>query len=136
MGAWHPIAHQKWRTAFDLYELDPVLHATRIGHDTREAILEFANDLVREHAVAIDAEAGTKKKIRAVFDAQADMSRDKRYVAETLIDYWHAVSNLAQRQEHAASRDRAPLSEDDARRVIFQTLNVMVEIDRELHIDS
>ena len=52
------------------------------------------------------------------------------------IDYWHGVSNLAQRQEHAASRDRAPLSEDDARRVIFQTLNVMVEIDRELHIDS
>ena len=61
-GSRHPIAHQKWRTAFDLYELDPVLHATRIGHDTREAILEFANDLIREHGAVVDAEAGTKKR--------------------------------------------------------------------------
>jgi hypothetical protein len=112
-----------------------VLHASRIGHDSREAILEFANDLVRDHGVAIDPDAGTKQKIRAVFNAQDGMSRDKRFVANKLIDYWHAVSNLAQRQEHAASREDSPLTEDDARRVIFQTLNVMVEIDSALRDD-
>ena len=64
------------------------------------------------------------------------MSRDKRFVAEKLVDYWHAVSNLAQRQEHAASREGSSLTEDDARRVVFQTLNVMVEIDRALHTDT
>jgi hypothetical protein len=131
-GSRHPIAHQKWRTAFDLFELDPALHATRIGHDVREALLEFANDLVREHAVSVDMGAGTKTKIRAVFDAQEGMSRDKRLLADKLIDFWHAVSNLAQRQEHAASREASPLTEDDARRVIFQTLNVMVELDSAL----
>jgi hypothetical protein len=86
--------------------------------------------------VTVDPGAGTKTKIRAVFDAQDGLSRDKRFVADKLVDYWHAVSNLAQRQEHAASRDREPLTDDDARRLVFQTLNVMVEIDRALPSSS
>ena len=48
-GSRYPIAYEKWRSAFDVYELGPVLHATRIGHDAREAFLEFANDLVRRY---------------------------------------------------------------------------------------
>lgn len=128
----YPIAYEKWRSAFDLYEVGPVLHATRIGHDAREAMLEFANDLIREHGVTVDPDAGTKTKLRAVFTAQGGLSRDKRFVADKLIEYWHAVSNLAQRQEHAASREKDPLTDDDARRVVFQTLNVMVEIDSAL----
>jgi hypothetical protein len=128
----YPVAYEKWRDAFDLYELAPHRHATRIGHDCREAILEFANDLIRTHGVEVDPAAGTQIKVRAVFDAQESMSPSVRAYVDRLIAFWRAVSDLAQRQEHAASRDNSPLTVEDARRLVFQTLVVMAEIDSAL----
>ena len=132
-GSRYPIAYEKWRTAFDLYELGPVVHATRIGHDCREAILEFANYLIRLYGVEdVDPAAGTRIKVSAVFAAQPQMSSVVRAYVEKLLTYWRAVSDLAQRQEHAASREGQPLAADDARRLVFQTLIVMAEIDSAL----
>jgi hypothetical protein len=129
----HPIAYEKWRSAFDLYELDAVLHATRIGHDCREAILEFANALVRAHSVDVDHAAGTEIKVRAVIAAREHVGPTVRAYLDRLVKYWRAVSDLAQRQEHAASREKEALTTEDARRLVFQTLIVMVEIDSALN---
>ena len=46
--------------------------------------------------------------------------------------YWGTVSDLVQRQEHGAQREGKQLVWEDARRVVFQTANVMFEIDRSL----
>ena len=46
--------------------------------------------------------------------------------------YWDALSALAVRQEHGALKDGDPLDWDDARAVVFQTLFVMYELDRNL----
>jgi hypothetical protein len=129
----YPLAYEKWRMAFDLYELAPE-QATRIGHDCREAILEFANSLLALHRVDIDPNLGTKIKVRAVFDAQDEMASGVTDYVAHLLDYWRAVSDLAQRQEHAASREKRPLGVDDARRLVFQTLVVMAEIDSALQM--
>jgi hypothetical protein len=94
--------------------------------------LEFANDLIRTHGVEVDPAAGTQIKVRAVFDAQESMSPSVRAYVDRLIAFWRAVSDLAQRQEHAASRDNSPLTVEDARRLVFQTLVVMAEIDSAL----
>jgi hypothetical protein len=128
----YPVAYEKWRSAFDLYELAPVQQATRIGHDCREAILEFANDLIHLHGVEVDPTAGTQTKVRAVFDAQSALGTTARAYLDRLVSYWRAVSDLAQRQEHAASREQEALTADDARRLVFQTLIVMAEIDTAL----
>jgi hypothetical protein len=132
-GSRYPVAYEKWRDAIDLYELGPERHATRIGHDCREAISAFASDLIRLHGVEdVDPSAGTQTKVRAVFAAQADGSETVRDYADRLVAFWRAVSDLAQRQEHAALRDREALTAEDARRLVFQTLVVMAEIDSAL----
>jgi hypothetical protein len=133
-GARYPVAYEKWRMAFDLYEIGAEQHATRIGHDCREAILEFANSLVAIHGVEIDPSLGTKIKVKAVFDAQPEMPSGVKDYVQKLLDYWRAVSDLAQRQEHAASREKRPIGVDDARRLVFQTLVVMAEIDSALPV--
>jgi len=56
----------------------------------------------------------------------------RRDLAEALIVYWGTVADLTQRQEHGAQRDQAPLTWEDSRRVVTQTLMVMYELDREL----
>ena len=55
-AARHPDSHQKFRVAARYAAEDPVGHATRIGHDCREALQAFADDLVRERD--LDPEKG------------------------------------------------------------------------------
>ncbi len=46
------------------------------------------------------------------------------------MSYWGTVSDLAQRQEHAAEREGEALTADDARRVVWYSALVMYELDR------
>lgn len=50
--------------------------------------------------------------------------------ADALLTYWQAIDQLVQRQEHRASVENVELSWEDGRRVVFQTMIVMFEIDR------
>jgi hypothetical protein len=59
-------------------------------------------------------------------------SRQDTSFAEALLAYFGTVSDLVQRQEHGAQREGAPLRWEDARRVVFQTAMVMLELDRAL----
>jgi hypothetical protein len=53
--------------------------------------------------------------------------------ASALLHYWGTLIDLVSRQEHRASTEAAELNFEDARRVVFQTLVVMFEIDRALN---
>jgi hypothetical protein len=46
-----------------------------------------------------------------------------------LFVYWSTVTALTQRVKHAASKEGRSIIWNDARRAVFQTLNLMHEID-------
>jgi hypothetical protein len=45
-----------------------------------------------------------------------------------LLAYWAAVNDLAERAEHGSQQEGSPLLWEDGRRLVFQTLLVMVEL--------
>lgn len=120
----HPAAAQKWSDAHALLETAPHRMATLIGHLCREAIIEFSDDLARAHHLGPFEANKTKAKIRAVFAANEAVSPTVRRSLEALLAYWETVSDLVQRQEHGSG-----LAEEDGRRLVFQTMLVMREID-------
>jgi hypothetical protein len=129
----YPSAYEAWRDALDLYEVDPVRHADNIGHDCRHAMQMFAEELAGRHGVDVSAIAAdkTRNRIAAVIGARLSKRGRVREFIDALLDYWLAVSNLAQRQEHVTNRPKdEPLGAEDARRLLFQTLIVMFELDR------
>jgi hypothetical protein len=129
----YPVAYEKWRDAFDLYELDAERHATRIGHDCRDAINAFAADLVRLHDLDIEpAVSTTKKTVREAFAAHADGSKRVRTFVDALLACWEALIGLVMRQDHSGERPESVIGAEDSRRLVFQTLLVMVEIDSAL----
>jgi hypothetical protein len=134
-------AYQKWSQAEALlWKSDSDKQYTSVGHLCREALQEFADALVSIHTPpnADSDKARTKSRIRAVVELRKNsLCSTERELLDRLVDYWHVVSDLVQRQEHGAQRDGAPLTWEDARRVVFQTLVVMYEVDRSLNkIDS
>ena len=134
--ARYPEAHQKWAQASDrLWSSDSERELTVIGHLCREAMQAFATTLVDryqppsvdpnpQHAVA---------RLRAVLRHRRDqLGTTELPFLEALVTYWGTVIDLVQRQEHGAQREGKPLVWEDARRVVFQTANVIFEIDRSL----
>jgi hypothetical protein len=130
----YPDAYERWRDAYDLYMVNPERHASRIGHDCREAMMLFASDFAARHGVQLElAPSYTKIRVRAVLDGMTELLGDSvSDFARALLSYWSSVSDLAQRQEHALGREGRPLGRDDARRLVFQTMLVMAELDRTL----
>jgi hypothetical protein len=72
--------------------------------------------------------AKTVARIRAVLDQLAGDA--KKNFLKALLAYWGTASDLMQRQEHGAGKEREKLSWEDARIVVFQTMLVMYEIAR------
>jgi hypothetical protein len=50
-----------------------------------------------------------------------------------LTDYWEALVDLVERQVHGAQKEGQALTWEDARRIVFQTMAVMYEVDRALY---
>jgi hypothetical protein len=127
----HADAYAKWRQAAEYAADDPVEHASRIGHDCREALIAFATSFADVHQVTPEGK-GTYRAIEAVIDAhEDDLGERTAALLRSLFELWKAASGLAQRQEHAESRDE-PLTPDDGRRCVFYTGLVMHELDRTL----
>jgi hypothetical protein len=125
----YPAAYGKWRGALELFLASPQRQVTRIGHDCREALMAFAHEAVDAHRVEVDAEAPeTVKKLRAVFNSKGISPRTRDH----LLAYFRMTSDLAQRAEHGAAREKEPLTADDARRLVSHTLLAMNETDRAL----
>ena len=108
-------------------------HLTAIGHKAREAMQEFATALVGRYRPP-DANADptrTLDRISAVLQMyKRDLGKRRIALLDALFDYWRAVVDLVQRQEHGGQKEGEPLGWEDGRRVVFQTANVMVELHR------
>ena len=128
----YPDAVRKWTHAARYLAENPTEHATRIGHDCREALAAFASALVDRHgALALDRGRGTVDSIRAVIEKyRAEMGEGTSEFLASLVSYWGTVSDLAQRQEHAAAKEGEPIDADDARRVVWYSALVMYELER------
>lgn len=129
--ARYPEAAQKWAHAARLLAEDPTGNTTRIGHDYREALAAFASALVDRHgAHESDAGGGTVDSIRAVVKGQRHGRSDRGSdLLEALVAYWGTVSDLTQRQEHAARREGEALTAADGRRLVCYSALVMHECD-------
>lgn len=129
-------AYAKWRDAEEmLWSSDSVEQLSKIGHSCREAMINFVNVLVdRFNPPEVDTDqAKTVNRLRSVLEYRAnELGRTERRFLEALTEYWYKVSDLVQRQEHAALREGEELVWEDGRRVVFQTALVMYEVDRSL----
>jgi hypothetical protein len=126
-------AFEKWTQAQDLlWSADSQQQLTTIGHLCRESMLEFADALICE--LNLQTKYSDKSKIvarlKGVFSEKKKVLPSTIHpLLEALIFYWGCVSDIVQRQEHGASKEGEGLVWEDARRVVFNTLTVMYEID-------
>jgi hypothetical protein len=132
----YPEAYQKWSEAEGmLWKSDSEPQFTTIGHLCREALQEFTDTLIRKfHPPKVEPDKShTISRLRAVIELQREQLGDKiQSLLHALVTYWGTVSDVVQRQEHGAAKEKEPLVWEDGRRVVFQTLIVMFEIDRAL----
>lgn len=132
----YPRAYERWTHAeASLWGEDSANQLTTIGHIARESLQEFAGELIERCRVP-DAESvktQTISRIRAVLNfAKSRSSSSEHAFLDALMAYWGTVNDLVQRQEHGAHKEGDALTWEDARRVVFQTIIVMYEIDRAL----
>jgi hypothetical protein len=129
-------AFKKWLAAEELLwvsESDEQL--TTVGHLCREAMQEFATLLVERYRPpdVNQNKSNDVSRIRAVLQHKSvHLGDTEKSFLDALIPYWGTVSDLVQRQEHGGQKEGRPLVWDDARRVLFQTANVMFEVDKAL----
>ena len=132
----HGAAFEKWSSAASLlWGSDSQKQYTTVGHLCREAMQEFADQLVRQYKppeVDLD-KAHIVARVRSVLQASGGNpgSTEKGFL-DALLAYWGTVSDLVQRQEHDAQKEGESLEWEDARRVVFQTCVVMYEVHRAL----
>lgn len=136
----HAGAHSKWEQAAKaLWSGDKAADETAIGHHAREAMQNFATECVERYGVT-SAPADIERSInrlRAVAEALRPIlgEREQVFVEATItlvdaqIAYAKAATGLAQRQEHANTKD-ADLRWEDGRRVVFSVAYAMFELDR------
>lgn len=132
----HPKAYSKWADAESrLWSTDAGTQLTTIGHLCREAMQEFATELVEKYQppnVSADI-AHTKNRVGEVIKLKGSHLGDtEKPFLDALFGYWDQLIALIQRQEHGGQREKGPLVWEDARRAVFQTAVVMFEIDRAL----
>jgi hypothetical protein len=128
----YPLAYSKWLSAEELlWRSDTQEHFTTVGHLCREAFQEFADALIAQHPLAeeLTDKARTIGRVRAILTAVTTNSGPTHSTfITTLVNYWTAVNDLVQRQEHGATKEGQDLNWEDARRVVFSTLFAMYEV--------
>ena len=132
----HSEAYKKLKLAEEkLWTNDSQEHFTAIGHHCREAMQEFTDKLYdgvfgKESA---DTKPSTVKRLQEIIEKKgAEKGETVKPFLDALLAYWGTLSDLVQRQEHGGQKEGEPLTWEDSRRVVFQTVNVMVELDRTL----
>lgn len=136
---------KKYRDAYrKLKEAEEMLWAaekeeqfTIIGHLCREAVQDFAGELYKQvfGNYSESPIEHTNNRIEAVILERYNSKKVRKYL-RTLFEYWKAVEGLVQKQEHRGQKEKEKLTWEDARRLVFQTVNVMVELDRALGVKS
>ncbi len=133
-------AYSKWvQSEKLLWGNDSQQNLTTIGHLCREAMQEYTEVLIKKNKLEITdpLKANTVSRLRSVIATHKSRIGDTIYnFLYALIPYWGTVSDLAQRQEHGSEREGGQLTWEDARRLVFQTLVLFIEIDRAINIGS
>jgi len=96
---------------------------------------EFASTLIGIHTPpqAEENPALAKNHLRSVVKAKrASLGEMEQTLLGAIIEYWAALDGVVNRLVHASAKQGRPVTVEDARRVVFQTLCVMYEIDRAL----
>lgn len=130
-------AYQKLKKAEEkLWSSDSEESFTTIGHLCREAMQEFADQLYYEvfGEKLQSKKSKTVQRIRKVIQKRnSDVGSTVKSFLEALLPYWGTVSDLVQRQEHGAEKEKGEdINWEDSRRIVFQTVNVMYELHRTL----
>lgn len=132
----YPEAYSKWVQAESLlWGSDSSEQFTSVGHLCREAMQFFAATLVQKYQPPnIDSNfAKTINRVGAVLKQRSSkLGGTEEPFLKSLCSYWKHLNKIVQRQEHGAQKEGDPLRWEDGRRVVFQTLIVMYEIDRSL----
>jgi hypothetical protein len=132
-----PQAEARLRAAITLlWETSPAGNLTTVGHKLREAVQQFASELVEQHEPeGVDADpAHTNNRLRAVIEMHRESLGEKRSeLLDALVGYQDAVNGVIQRLAHGDQKLGDPLTWNDARTAVFQTVNMMCEFDRILH---
>lgn len=130
----HPKAYAKWTDAEALlWGIDVDTQLTTIGHLCREAMQEFATELVEKYKPpnVLTDKQNTKNRVGEVIKMHgAKLGDTEKPFLDALFGYWEQLILLVNRQEHGGQREKATLVWEDARRVVFQTAVTMFEIDR------
>ncbi len=132
----YPTAFDKWAKAEAyLWASDTNSELSTIGHLCREAMQEFATVLVEKyHPRDVDTvPAHHISRLRAVLTYRAkNFPGTLANFLEALLSYWGTLNDLVQRQEHAGQKEGQPVTWEDARRIVFHTAIVCIEIDKAL----
>lgn len=136
----HPSSYASWASAATrLWSSDAAAQLTGIGHDIREALQFFTDELVGgTSAAAVNPDpTKTVDRLRAVITGRkSELGTDHAAVLDAqaglldaLLSYWGAVSDLTQRQEHGALKEGERLTWEDGRRLVFHAAHLMHEVD-------
>jgi hypothetical protein len=127
-------AYDKLKQAEELlWSSDSDANFSAIGHHCREAMQDFANTLYEQvmGKPSEEPKTSTVKRIRVVIEAKSSESGETvSAFLESHLPFWGTVSDLVQRQVHAGQKEGEPINWEDARRVVFQTANIMFELHR------
>jgi hypothetical protein len=135
-GVAHPNSSAKLRDAATLlWQSEPGRDLTAVGHKLREAVQQFATEMVVLYKPP-DAEsdpAKTKARLRAVIQARrSDLGSAKAELLDGLAAYLDGVNAVLQRLEHGDQKPGDSVTWDDARSALFQTGNLLCEYARVL----
>jgi hypothetical protein len=104
-----------------------------VGMACREAMILFAQALAERFVLAERLEDREKDvwRIRAALGyVREKMGEKERAFLDGLISYWEGVTGLVQRQRHARGKQGAPVSLEDAQRLVLHSAVVMYEVDQ------
>ena len=135
-GSSHPVAAKKVIAAeTHLLSAQALDRVTDVGHLCREALQSYATDLVNrvQPSDAPTEEVKTKARLRAVLRELSDhLGPTRTRLLEAALEYWSAVNDYVQRQEHGSKNPDRPLTVDDAKRCVLHTAMVMFEVEAAL----
>lgn len=128
----YPKSYAKWQMAEELFLLETDnRNLTTIGHLCRESLQEFSDELLSHKSIKSEySRSKIIAKIKCVLKLIDISSSSKSQFLNALLNYWGALSDLVQKQEHDNQKESEHLEIEDARRIIFHSAIVMYEIDK------
>jgi hypothetical protein len=127
-------AWAKWSKAYDLMlQPNPEQYLSQIGHLCRESVQEFTDVLfVKFKLDAMKIEkAKTVSRLKLIFaECNKQESGTRMQLLNALLEYWGALQDFIQRQEHSGQKESQQVTVEESRCLVFQTMNVMYEIGR------